>query len=113
KRITDQNNKEIIVQQICNYVDTNYGNNVSLSNVSRKFNYTAQYISTMFKDELNINYLEYVNQVRITKAKELLLTTRKPLIEISLDCGYNSEHTLIRNFKKYVGMTPNAYRKLV
>lgn len=113
KRITDQNNKEIIVQQICNYVDINYGNNLSLSNVSRKFNYTVQYISTMFKEELNINYLEYVNQVRITKAKELLLTTRKPLIEISLDCGYNSEHTLIRNFKKYVGMTPNAYRKLV
>lgn len=58
-----------------------------------------------------MNYLEYVNNLRIDLAKELLIKTDLPLKEISLKVGYTNTVTLNRVFKKIVGITPGKFRE--
>ena len=64
-------------------------------------------------DVLSAGFTDYLNGVRIGKAKELLENTDLTVSEICAQTGFNSDQNFIRVFKKYVGMTPGQYRKTV
>lgn len=55
--------------------------------------------------------LEYINMVRIHAACEYLKKTDKPVAEIALDCGFNTNSTFNRNFKQVMGISPMEWRK--
>jgi two-component system, response regulator YesN len=91
-----------------NYQD--YAMNVSM--ISAIFNINISYLSRMFKAYRDENISDYINRVRVEKSKELLLD---PVIELSikeiaLQCGFYNSNAYIRVFKKFLTMTPGAFK---
>ena len=69
------------------------------------------YFSKIFKDELGLNFIEYLTSVRIEKAKELLTESDMSMKEICGACGYTDPNYFSRSFKKNVGVTPTEYKE--
>ncbi len=65
----------------------------------------------LFRQQYNMTPVEYLNTLRIEKAKELLVGNKENILSIALKCGFGSLSTFYETFKKQVGTTPNKYRK--
>ncbi|HHV96122.1 MAG TPA: helix-turn-helix transcriptional regulator, partial [Clostridiaceae bacterium] len=70
------------------------------------------YISKIFKDTMGEGIQDYINKVRLNKAKALLLGENENLECIAKKVGYTNSNGLIRVFKKYEGVTPGQYREI-
>lgn len=93
------------------YIETNYADpDLSLNLLAEQCKTTTSYLSRLFKESFGINFVDYLNQYRIEKAKDLLLTTNKPVKDIALTTGFNSQQNFIRVFKKHTGMTPGQFK---
>lgn len=108
---TDDYDMHAIFSRILFYVSTHYNEDISLKDLSKRFNYTSQHISLMFKKYLNTNYYTYLTKLRLDRARLLLTSTHRRVLDIALECGFSSEHSFIGHFKKMYGMTPTQYRK--
>lgn len=64
----------------------------------------------MFKEQFGVNFVDYLAQIRINKAKEYLSTT-KTIGEIFTLTGFNNRNTFLRTFKKITGLSPSEYKK--
>lgn len=94
------------------YIHQNYAKNLSLDMVAAEVGYSSVYFSTMFKKNTGESFMDYVIQVRIEKAKELLKTTDLNISEIAGSIGYQDDKYFRKLFHKIVGITPKAYRRL-
>ncbi len=104
-------NCKILINSIVAYIDENYyDENLSLINVADMFDVSEQYLSSVFKECMDINFSTYVENVRIDKAKELLVTTTMAINEIASKVGYYSANSFSRAFKRVVENTPSKYR---
>ncbi|AZB42477.1 helix-turn-helix domain-containing protein [Bacillus sp. FJAT-42376] len=107
---TNQNGSST-ASQIVMFIQHHYHEDLSLQDLSERFQLTPSYISTIFKDHTGENYKEYLNRYRIQKAKELLADKKIKVHEASKLVGYNNVNTFIRIFKKYVGLSPGQYER--
>lgn len=98
------------MQELFEWVEQNYKNDISLESLAEYVGCSPTYLSKLFKAHAGTNVVTYVNNLRINHAKQLLLTTQMTLPEISLFVGFNHQQSFIRSFKKLVGMTPSEYR---
>ncbi len=94
---------------IMNYLNTHYEQTVSLKRVSEELHLNASYISQLIKNETGLNYTQYITELRIGKAKELLVNTKLSLAEISEAVGFNDYFYFIKKFKREVGVTPGKF----
>ena len=85
---------------------------ITLEEVSGHVGFNASYFSTLFKKECGSNFLEYLSEVRMNHAKELLKETNLSIAEICEKVGYNDLKHFTKNFKKNARIKPNEYRKL-
>ncbi len=109
--IHSSENKQL-VQQIRVYIEDNFSNpDLSLTLISEQFSVSAKYISQLFKDQLGINFAEFVTNLRIESAKELLVETEEPINDIALRVGYEIPLSFGRTFKRNVGVSPSEYRR--
>jgi transcriptional regulator GlxA family with amidase domain len=69
-----------------------------------------RFISQLFKEHTGQTLSEYLEQIRINKATELLVQTGMTIDEIARHTGYNSSHSFRRAFKRVSGVTPGKYR---
>jgi two-component system response regulator YesN len=100
-------------EQLIQYIETNYDGDISLGRMADHFRLNAKYLSRYFKDQTGINFIQYVNQLRIERAKQLLLNEISLNInDISEKVGYLNKNTFISTFKKYEGVTPGKYREV-
>lgn len=97
--------------QIIKYVNENYHNDISLKKLSELFHMNPSYISCLIKTETGVTYSQYLTELRIGKAKQLLQTTNLSLNEISQSVGFNDYFYFIKRFKKIVGVTPGRFIK--
>ncbi|WJH37568.1 helix-turn-helix domain-containing protein [Paenibacillus sp. CC-CFT747] len=100
-----------IVAHVTNYVEKNYGEDITLDIVAEQLRITGGYLSTYFKEKTGEYFVDYVNRIRVEKAQHLLLETPMKIQEISNRCGYQNINTFNRIFKKYSGMSPRDFRK--
>ncbi|WP_168119861.1 AraC family transcriptional regulator [Paenibacillus sp. HB172176] len=100
-----------LVEKVMDYIDLHYMKDTSLEQCAELVNANPYMLSKAFKKVLNINYIEYLTNVRITKAKELLWNTDMKISEISEKVGYRESY-FNRIFKKQVGVTASHYRKM-
>lgn len=108
----NQTRKELsIIECAKNYIDNNYNKDISLVDVSREVNISPYYFSKVFKDEMGCNFIEYLTNIRIEKAKELLNTTEYSMKEICVMVGYSEPNYFSKSFKKNVGVTPTEYKE--
>ncbi len=83
---------------------------LKLQNVAEQINETPHTLSEYLNDNLDISFSQFVNEHRIKKAKELLLTNTNYTIEaIGYESGFNSKSTFFTTFKKITGVTPTTY----
>lgn len=94
---------------ILSYLNAYYSQDISLKKISEEFHLNPSYISQLIKGETGLTYTQYVTELRIGKAKELLKTTRMSLTEISDAVGFNDYFYFIKKFKKVVGVTPGKF----
>ncbi len=93
------------------FIDQNYQKKIYLEKMAYLCNISPSYFSKIFKRETGLTFSAYVNQIKLTEAKRLLETTQSPIINISLDLGFDDCGYFIKVFKKQEGETPAAYRK--
>ena len=99
-----------VVSQVKQYTNANYQEKLSLKMVASELNFNASYLGRTFKRSEGVSYSEYLNQVRIRKAKQLLQSGGKKIFEIADMVGYQDESYFNRCFKRIEGITPTEYQ---
>ncbi|KRE73821.1 helix-turn-helix domain-containing protein [Paenibacillus sp. Soil750] len=97
---------------ILEYLNQHLEQDITLDIMADKLNITPGYLSTYFKEKTGANFSDYLNGLRIQKAKELLNNLDLKIQEISVKVGYQNVNSFIRMFKRYSGITPGEYRKM-
>jgi AraC-like DNA-binding protein len=94
------------------YIADNHKSNISLKNVAEYVHLNASYLSMLFKKLKGITISDYIVNIRMEKAKQLLTSTNISISEVGKRVGYNDQFYFTKVFKKFVGETPTRYRKL-
>jgi len=102
-----------LISNILEYIHQQYSSSeISLSTIADKFNITPQYLSAIFKEKTGQNISDYIQNLRMNRAKELLLTTDYPVSQIAKMIGYTEVSGFTKAFKKFEGVSPNKFREL-
>lgn len=100
-----------IFYSIVSYIYRNYAEDLQAKNVSERFCISTKELNRILLFQVEMNFNDYLNYVRVNRASELLLKTDKTILTIALEVGYNTEKTLTRNFIRFRSMTPGNFRK--
>jgi len=101
-----------IIARIVGYIREHYRNPaLKIQDIADEVHFSTTYLSYLFKREMKKNVWDFVTELRIDAAKQLLATTDKKRYEISYEIGYESPEHFGRMFKRYAGVSPAEYRK--
>lgn len=98
------------LKQILHYIQNNYFKKISLTQVADKFYFNSSTVSRMFVKYLGINYIDYVNSLRLEKAKELLDVLEISISDVAERTGFESQSHFSKQFKKKYGISPKKYK---
>ena len=99
------------LERVIKYINLNYmRNDISAKLMAQKMFLNPEYFSRKFKSVTGTNYSEYITNLRISKAKELLRLRNYPISQIAEMVGYQTVRYFSKVFKKHVGMMPKEYR---
>ena len=107
----EERQEERTINGITRYMQEHLSEEISLSVLAEEFHLSAQYISQLFKNEIGVNFLAYLTNIRMEKAKKLLLSTSLSIAEVSEQSGYGDYRVFTKVFKKSEGITPSQYRR--
>ena len=107
KSVYNDNN---LIDQIKIYIRRNYSKNLTQEFIASLFYLNRSYLSQLFKKKTGEKFVDFLNDVRIEKAKELLTNTDKKMYSIAKAVGYDNTKYFFRIFKKRMGITPEQYR---
>lgn len=99
-----------VIDQVTQYIHRHYNEPISLESLARRWSYSMQHLSKQFKRRTGKSPIDFVIQVRMDKAKELLAGTGATIREIASAVGYKDVFYFNRVFKKHTGITPGQYR---
>lgn len=101
-----------VVEKARSYIDSHYHKkDISLDEVSRSVDISPYYFSKIFKEETGRNFVEYITEIRMNKARELLAGSNMSMKEICSEIGYSDPNYFSRIFKKHTGITPTEYKE--
>lgn len=99
-----------IGKEVVAYIHRNFRDPMSLTQVAERFYVNANYLGRVFQKATGVSFKQYVNGLRITEAKKLLLQTEKRIYEIAEEVGYTESKYFISKFTQMVGKSPTAFR---
>ena len=100
-----------VIESAKRYIKTQYNKDISLDDVSKEVDISPYYFSKLFKEETGENFIEYLTNMRLKTAKNLLDTTEMSMKEIGIQIGYSDPNYFSRIFKKNFGITPTEYKE--
>lgn len=103
-------NSELLIKKAVQYINDYYDKKISLEDIAGYVGISKYYFSVLFKKEKNITFSNYLNTVRIEKAKQLLRNPQTTINDVVYEVGFNDSQYFSKTFKKYVGMTVTEYR---
>jgi len=115
-RLTDEEKSEYL-QKLSEYFkeDKPYLNpEVTITEVAHKLNVSVRYLSQIINESLGKNFYDFINSYRIEEAKRQLINkidSKKTVLEVLYDSGFNSKSAFNSAFKKHTGFTPTEFRK--
>lgn len=112
ERTDNYDKTAVLMGKVKKYLQHNYMMcDISLDSVSAILNLNASYFSSLFKRTFQVNFLDYLTELRMDAARELLRDPLRSTAEVASMVGYESANYFTRVFKKNVGMTPTDYRR--
>jgi len=109
KRVTYKEEMTYALQ----YIEKHLTKNLTLESAANYMNISTHYFSKLFKSEVGENFIDYVTDKKVDRAKELIKDTDIPLNSIAFELGFNEANYFSKVFKKKTGITPSQYRKKV
>ena len=100
------------IRQAKQYIKSNFKEPLSLEILGSQIGLNPTYFSSVFKKETGYSFIDYLTEVRIQNAKELLVDTNKSVNDIAEISGFNDLKYFNKKFRKYTGLSPSEYRKL-
>ena len=100
-----------LVVKILNYIDDNLYKKITMDEISSVFYFNKDYLMRIFKKELDITIMDYINKRRIYNSLELLKNTDDLVIKVALNNGYSSLEYYSETFTRVLGVSPLTYRK--
>lgn len=100
------------IREAREYIARHFKEDIDLEQVSCIVGFNSSYFSRLFKKETGKNFVEYLTELRMLEAQQLLSETDKSIAEIAEEVGYTDDKYFSRAFKKYSGLKPKDYRKL-
>lgn len=99
------------IRKAVHYIRTHYNENISLNELANHIHVNSTYLSNLFKTCIDINYVDYVKEVRIRKACNLLKNSNLKIKDIGEAVGVPNRKYFSKTFKHVVGITPQEYKK--
>lgn len=100
------------IREAKQYMQQNYNNPITLEEVSERVGFNTTYFCSLFKKDTGSTFLEYLSEIRLNKAKNLLKETNFNVAAICEQVGYSDVKHFTKIFTKFTGLKPNEYRKL-
>lgn len=105
--------RDLVKDYVLDYLVTHYQEELSLESVADRLQMSRSYLSTYFRERTGMTFTDYLNALRMSKAKELLGSGENVRIgDVAAEVGYRNVNSFIRMFKKLCGVTPGEYRRL-
>ena len=98
------------MSKIVKYINENYAYISGMDEIANKFYVSKFHLCRLFKENIGVSFISYLNTVKIRAACELLRTKKISLAEIAIKCGFNSTPYFCKVFKNEKGMSPSEYR---
>lgn len=112
QRMSAQNPTGAIIMPAVKYIEKNYQNpNLSNSELANICNISEVYLRRMFLQYCNMTPKQFILDIRINKAKQLLSENILKIGAVALECGFSNQYHFCRVFKEKIGMTPTEYIK--
>ncbi len=105
----NNNYSDYRVNEAISYINANFDKDISLEDVAKPL--SKEYFCILFKKETGFGFNEYLNQVRIFNAMQLLKNPDIDIITVAHNCGFNDSSYFAVIFKKITGTTPKKYQK--
>lgn len=105
------NDPSAVIRQAKDYIDANYTSDLSLEQVAESMGLKPQYFSRLFKTCSGITFIDYLTQLRIEKAKDMMEEPHLSLKCIGRSIGYRDPNYFSRVFRKTVGVSPSQFRE--
>lgn len=99
-----------VVLQAISFIEKNYFKEITLDDLSAEVGLSQSYLSTIFKKVTGKSFIEYLNDLRIEKAKQLFNTSNLKVFEVAYKVGYNDPKYFSKQFKRITGVSPNSYK---
>ncbi|WP_162341412.1 response regulator transcription factor [Paenibacillus paridis] len=108
--VSNQKSLHRTVSATIELIKQRYNTNLTLELAAKETFVSNSYLSSLFKQELGVNFLDYLHQYRVERSKELLRQSYK-IYAVSKLVGYQEERHFSSTFKKWTGLTPRQYQK--
>lgn len=99
------------LSSVIQYIESHAAEIEKIEDIADACYISRSHLARLFRQELNISVMSYLNSVKLHKASELLLKTNNSIVDVSIECGFNSAQYFSRVFKNLIGCTPHEYRK--
>lgn len=103
--------KHPLLDEIISYIQSNYNEKITLENTAHKFHISQSYLGMLFRDNIKVSFYNYVQQIRLSKAKTMI-ESGVALNLISSQVGFLDYSSFYRAFKKEYNISPSEYRDL-
>lgn len=103
--------KEVYIHKAIQFMLNNYSNAISIIDVADYIGLNRSYFFSIFKELMQLSPKEFLTELRVKKAKELMLTTPLNIYEIAFSVGYTDPFLFSKTIKKYTGLSPSQYRQ--
>lgn len=110
KEIISRNKSEDIVEKAMAFIELNYYNPINVDLLCKHVNYSRSYFSRLFKEEVGQSIPDYINNIRIQKAKMLLKNTELNVNGVAKSVGFDDQFYFSKLFKKLTGAAPTSYK---
>ena len=98
------------IRDILKYIQEHYQESLQIEELAASRGISSRFLRRYFTQEIGMSCLDYIQALRLNKAKELLWETSKSITEIALETGYGTPQYFSRIFRQEIGMTPSEYR---
>lgn len=108
--VVQENDLPPILNKVTKWMRSNLDNDISMFYAAAEFNYSPDYLASLFRKYFHMSFTRCLNLMRIDAAKAMLASQNCSIKEAAYSCGFPDEKYFMKVFREVVGMTPTAYK---